>query len=215
MSTTMSKRNLVCPGCQSRPNKIRLSPAGPQYGCGRCGKWFGPGGSQTKEEPSSNPSSGQPEGEQGKPSEDSSGFTKVSIALGLKSRTLLEAVDELVPKALHGTKAFLKSAETAKALKANLGYGAVEFRHGLAFLHHRSEEFAESRASLGISRDGLDPGVHIQQRIFVVALFLKPSRDPGFDIPLWARRKLCNERTTYRLRTATDLAVVLGILQST
>ncbi|MBI4375121.1 MAG: hypothetical protein HY549_01600 [Elusimicrobia bacterium] len=139
----------------------------------------------------------------------------MSVVLELKSRGLAQAVDELVPKALQGTKVFLKSAQIAKNLQGNLGYGAVEFRRGLAFLHAKVDELSEPRASLGISQDGLDPGVRAQERVFVVVLFLKPPRDPGFEVPLWARRKLCNERTIYRLRTAPDLDAVLHILRST
>lgn len=208
----MPKRELVCPTCRSRPNKIRLSPSGSQYGCGKCGKWFGPGGGEAREEPATDPPPREAEDERGEPADGTYGLTKVSIALGLKARALPEAVDELVPKALQGTKAFLKSAEIAKALKENMGYGAVEFRRGLAFLHHRVDALSEPRASLGIARDGLDPGIRVQERIFVVALFLKPARDPGFEVPLWARRKLCNENAIYKLRTAENLDAVLQVL---
>lgn len=205
------KRDLVCPACQSRPTKIRLSPAGSKYGCEKCGKWFGAGDGKPADEPATESPPVSRGGQDELPG-GAYGLTKVSIVLGLKSRTLSEAVDEVVPKALHGTKAFVKSAEIAAALKGNLGYGAVEFRRGLAFLHQGVEELDAPRASLGISRDGLDPGVRSQERIFVVALFLKPARALGFDIPLWARRKLSDERTIYKLRTAADLDAVLQAL---
>lgn len=213
MTATMSKRQSVCPGCQTRPNRMRLTPAGSQYGCGKCNKWFEAGEIKPQD---TTPASEPPPGEsQAEPPRGLQGLTKMSVILGMKSRALLDAVEELVPKALQGTKAFLKSAQIAKNLQGSLGYGAVEFRRGLAFLHLRIEELAEPRASLGISRDGLDPGVRVQERVFVVVLFLKPARDPGFDIPLWARKKLCNERTIYKLRTATDLDAVFQVLQAT
>lgn len=174
---------------------MRLTPAGSQYECGKCGKWFKAGEIQPEPQPSPQ------------------GLTKMSVALGLKSRALSEAVDELVPKALQGTRSFLRSAQIAKDLQRNLGNGAVEFCRGLAFLYMRLDGLAEPRASLGISRDGFEPSVCMQERVFVVILFLKPVRDPGPDIPLWARKKLCSEGTIYKLRTAPDLDSVLRILQ--
>jgi hypothetical protein len=142
------------------------------------------------------------------------GSGKIRIILGLKSASLSEAVDELVLKALLGTKNSPRSAQIAKDLRRNLGYGAVELRRGLAFIHQRVDKLTEPRASLGISREGLDPGVRLQEKIFVVVLFLKPAHDFGFDIPLWARKKFCSERTSAQLRTATDLDAVHRILLS-
>jgi mannitol/fructose-specific phosphotransferase system IIA component (Ntr-type) len=165
-----------------------------------------------KDEPESN---AVPNGAQAGPPPGSQGPETMQVILGLQSGSLSESVDELVPKALQGTKIFPKSAQIAKELRANLGYGAVELRPGLAFLHQRVDKLAAPRAAFGISREGLDPGVRLHEKIFLVVLFLKPARDFGFDIPLWARKTFCNEGTRRRLRAAQTEEAVLRILQST
>lgn len=211
MGPAVTNRRSLCPVCRSRLDRIRLSSTGSQYGCGKCGKWFRTDEIQADRDalPAKTPPSAQAE-----PASDSHALTKASIILGLKSRALPEAVDELVPKALQGTPTFLKSSEIAHALREDLGFDSVEFRRGLAYLHRSVDVLLEPRAALGISRDGLDPGARIRERVFVVALFLKPAREAGFAIPLWARRKLSNERTIFKLRKAADVDAVLQILQS-
>ncbi|MCR4296273.1 MAG: hypothetical protein NUW21_12115 [Elusimicrobia bacterium] len=134
--------------------------------------------------------------------------------MGLESGSLMEAVGELVSRALQGTKAFHKRVQIAKDLRGNLGYGAVELRRGLAFIRQRVEKLAEPHAALGISRDGLDPEVRLQGRVFVVVLFLKPAQDFGFDIPLWAMKKFRAESTIRKLRTAPDPGAVSRILRA-
>lgn len=212
MTATMSKRAILCPKCGTRPSRMRLTPAGSQYGCARCDVWLEAGEVRPRAvKPPPEPADG---GVPPEPSDEVPGLTKMSVILRLKSRALGPAVDELVPRALHGTKAFLKCGAIAKDLRGSLGFGAVEFRRGLALLHARVEDLAEPRASLGISRDGLDPDAGVQERVFVVVLFLKPAREPGFDIPLWARRKLSNEHAIFKLRTADDLDVVFKVLRT-
>jgi len=137
-------------------------------------------------------------------------FSPNSIILPLKSATLRDAVDELVPRALHGAgDIILRSAKIAESLKKGLNLRSVEYHHGLAFLHHRLREAPGQRMALGISPDGLQPEGSAAGRIFVVALFLKPPREPGCDIPFWARKIMCNDRMIYKLRTAPDIPTVL------
>ncbi|MCX5794394.1 MAG: hypothetical protein NTY77_02715 [Elusimicrobia bacterium] len=140
-------------------------------------------------------------------------FSPNSIILPLKSATLRDALDELVPKALHGAgDIILRSAKIAESLKKGLDLRSVEYHPGLAFLHHRLRESVGQRVALGISPVGLQPEGDIENRIFVVALFLRPIREPGYDIPLWARRTMCNDKTIYQLRTAPDADTVLKVL---
>ena len=94
-----------------------------------------------------------------------------------------------------------------------LGYGAVELRRGLAFIRQRVEKLAEPRAAPGISRDGLDPEVRLQEKVFVVVLFLKPAQDFGFDIPLWAMKKFRAENTIRKLRATLNPGAVARILR--
>jgi hypothetical protein len=140
-------------------------------------------------------------------------FSPNSIILPLKSATLREAVDELVPRALHGAgDIILRSAKIAESLKKGLSLRSVEYHRGLAFLHHRLRESPGQRMALGISPDGLQPEGDIENRIFVVALFLRPMREPGYDIPFWARKTMCNDKMIYQLRTAPDIPTVLQVL---
>jgi len=215
METLMTPPRPMCPSCKVRLDKIRLSESGAKYGCDKCGKWFVSG--QLAPADGDPPAVAGAPGNQLQPLEppELHGLTKRSIILGLKSATLLEAVGELVPKALHGTgKAFSRSSEIADTLKKQAAGGASEFHKGLVFLHMRLDDLQEKRAAMGISADGLSPGSAVGDKVFVVALFLRPSREPGYDVPLWTRRKLCNERAVYKLRTAPDLDAVLRILRS-
>jgi hypothetical protein len=82
-------------------------------------------------------------------------FSPNSIILPLKSATLRDAVDELVPKALHGAgDIILRSAKITESLKKGLNLRSVEYHHGLAFLHHRLRESRENRKCM-IRRDEL------------------------------------------------------------
>ncbi|MDD5629694.1 MAG: hypothetical protein PHU21_11555 [Elusimicrobia bacterium] len=136
-----------------------------------------------------------------------------SIVLPLRSATLKDAVDELVPKALHGAGDIVRSsAKIAESLKKGLSLRSVEYHRGLAFLHHRLKEAPAARMALGIAPDGLEADGAPGGRVFVVALFLKPTREPGYDIPPWARKTMCSERMVYRLRTAADVGAALQAL---
>jgi hypothetical protein len=140
-------------------------------------------------------------------------FSPNSILLPLRSTTLGESVDELVPKALHGAgDIILKSAKIAESLKKGLDFQSVEYHHGLAFLHHRLSKSPGPRMALGISPNGLHSSENSGARIFVVALFLRPLHEPGYDIPLWARRTMCSDKMIYQLRTASDISAVLHVL---
>jgi hypothetical protein len=120
-----------------------------------------------------------------------------------------------VPKALHGAgDAFLHSARIAESLKKGLTLQSVEYHHGLAFLHHRLKESPGPRMAMGISPNGLQPEAGGDARIFVVALFLRPTREPGYDIPLWARRTMCNDKMIYQLRTAPDIPAALKVFDA-
>jgi len=140
-------------------------------------------------------------------------FSPNSIILPLQSATLRDAVDELMPKALHGAgDVFLKSAKIAESLKKSLGPRCVESHHGLVFIHHRLKDISGPRMALGISPTGLQPEGEGGTAVFVAALFLSPLHEQGGDIPLWAKKTMCDERMIYQLRTAPDLAAVLALL---
>ncbi|MBI5244079.1 MAG: zf-TFIIB domain-containing protein [Elusimicrobia bacterium] len=201
----------VCPICKTVLSKIRFSDMESEYGCEKCGKWFTSSDLPQREDaPLRRPRESRLASPPGL-----LGLTKISIILNLKSASLTEAVQELVPKALHGTgNAFLESAKIAGALGEGIADGrCVEFHKGLAFLHLRVDELRESRAAVGVSADGLSAGGNAQGRVFVAALFLKPRLESGGDVPHWARKKFSDERTIYRLRTASDLEAVFKLLQ--
>jgi hypothetical protein len=192
----------LCPVCGKVLGLARWSSIGAEFGCRQCGNWFQ--SDVMRGEGSRVPQAGSTQAPR---------FDPNSIILPLRSATLRDAVDELVPRALHGAGGIiLRSAKIAESLKKGLNLRSVEYHHGLAFLHHRLRESPGPRMALGISRDGLQPEGSIETRIFVVALFLRPVREPGYDIPLWARRTMCNDKMIYQLRTAPDMATVLKVL---
>ena len=192
----------LCPVCGTVLGLARWSSAGTEFGCRQCGNWFQP--DVMRGEGMRAPQAG---------ATNAPRFSPHSIILPLKSATLSDAVAELVPRALRGAgDIFLRSAKIAESLKKGLNLRAVEYHHGLAFLHHRLRESPGQRMALGISPDGLQPEGNIETRIFVVALFLRPMREPGYDIPLWARRTMCNDKMIYQLRTAPDITAVLEVL---
>jgi hypothetical protein len=190
-----------CPVCGGVLGLARWSDIGTEFGCGQCGNWFH---SDVIRDGADRSSPGE--------SQNGARFSPSSILLPIKSVTLREAVDELVPKALHGTgDVFLHSAKIAESLKKGLDLQSVEYHHGLAFLHHRLRESSGHRMALGISPNGLQGEGGSESRIFVVALFLRSTREPGYDIPLWARRSMCNDKMIYQLRTAPDIPAVLKV----
>jgi mannitol/fructose-specific phosphotransferase system IIA component (Ntr-type) len=145
---------------------------------------------------------------------DAVGLDPASILLGLGPITLGEAVDALVPKALHGAgKAFQRGPEIAADLRQAMRQSALEFHRGLALLHARVADLTERRLALGVSNEGIATGDAAQERVFAVLVSLIPAGRPGYDIPLWARKTLCSERTIYQLRKAQDAAEVLRILK--
>ena len=189
----------LCPVCGKVLGLARVSSGGTKFGCRSCGNWFLSDVMQgEKSHPSQTESTHTPK------------FSPNSIILPLKSATLRDAVDELMPRALHGAgDIILRSAKIAESLKKGISLRSVEYHRGLAFLHHRLRESPGQRMAMGISPDGLQPEGSTDGRIFVVALFLKPTREPGYDIPLWARKIMCNDRMIYKLRTAPDIPAVL------
>jgi hypothetical protein len=189
----------LCPVCGKILGLARWSSEGTEFGCRQCGNWFqsdvmrAEAGRGPQTEPGAVPR-----------------FGPNSIILPLRSATLRDAIDELVPKALHGAgDIILKSAKIAESLKKGLGVRSVEYHHGLAFLHHRLRESPGQRMALGIAPTGLQAEEGVEARIFVVALFLRPVREPGYEIPLWARRIMCNDKMIYQLRTAPDISAVV------
>ncbi|MFA5138988.1 MAG: hypothetical protein WC728_07135 [Elusimicrobiota bacterium] len=140
-----------------------------------------------------------------------SGLSRMSILIGLGPIDLAEAAKRLVPKALHGAgKVFSRSAEISKTLAQGIEDGScIESHRGAALLHLRVEGLAEPRAALGISSEGMGP-----ERVYATALFLSPKGAAGSGIPHWARKKLFDEKTLYRLRTAADLESVCGVLSA-
>ncbi|MCX5795217.1 MAG: hypothetical protein NTY77_06980 [Elusimicrobia bacterium] len=192
----------LCPVCGKVLGLARLSSSGTEFGCRQCGNWFQ---SDVMRDDGFRVSHAE--------STQAPRFSPNSIILPLKSATLRDAVDELVPRALHGAgDIFLRSARIAESLKKGIDLRAVEYHRGLAFLHHRLRESLGQRMALGISRNGLQPEGDIENRIFVVALFLRSTREPGYDIPIWARRTMCNDKMIYLLRTAPDVTTVLQVL---
>lgn len=190
-----------CPVCGKVLGLARWSDVGTEFGCAQCGNWFH--SDVIRDGAARLPQAAAAEG---------SRFGPNSILLPLKAATLREAVDELVPKALHGAgDIILKSAKIAESLKKGLDLQSVEYHHGLALLHHRLRESTGPRMALGISPNGLQSEEDAGSRIFVVALFLRPAREPGYEIPLWARRTMCNDKVIYQLRTAPDIPAVLKV----
>ncbi|MBI4424436.1 MAG: hypothetical protein HY554_11940 [Elusimicrobia bacterium] len=214
MERSHSRPRRSCPSCDGPLDKIGLSPSGSRIGCGKCGAWVA---APRTVGPDAPPAAPRPEGEEDPSSSPVGlhGLTKASIVLGLRSGAVADAIDELVPRALYGLgSAFQSRVEIAKTLREGLESGGrVELHRGLAFLHLRVAELPEERAALGISPDGLGSGLASPERVFVVCLFLKPPRGAG-SMPAWARRRLCDEKTIYRLRTASTVDAVIGILRS-
>ncbi|MBI4678008.1 MAG: PTS sugar transporter subunit IIA [Elusimicrobia bacterium] len=187
----------LCPGCGLPLDKARLSDSVSTYGCSRCGKWF-------------------PREDAGVPG-PAPGFkalAKTPIVIGLACASLADAAQILVPKALHGSgKVAAKSADIAEEVREGIKLSSLELREGLAFIHHRVAGISERRLALGISHDGIPTGSSIQERVYIVFLSLMPENRPGYEVPLWSRRKLCNQQTIYRLRKAPDVDTVLSILK--
>jgi hypothetical protein len=190
-----------CPVCGKVLGLARWSDVGTEFGCSQCGNWFQ--SDVIRDKPARGPQA---------EAADVPRFNANSILLPLRSATLRDAVDELVPRALHGAGDIIRrSAKIAESLKQGLNLQSVEYHHGLAFLHHRLKESPGPRMAMGISPNGLQPEGGSDARIFVVALFLRPLREPGYDIPLWARRTMCNDKMIYQLRTAPDITWVLKV----
>ena len=192
----------LCPVCAGVLGLARWSSAGTEFGCRRCGNWFLSDVMRGEE-------SQAPRAE----SAPVPRFSPNSIILPLQSATLMGAVEELVPRALQGAEDIsLRSAKVVECLQKGLHLRSVEYHQGLAFLHHRFREARGQRMALGISSIGLRPEKGVGNRIFVVALFLRPLGAPGYDIPLWARKSLCSDKMIGQLRTIPNVATALELL---
>lgn len=137
-----------------------------------------------------------------------------SVVLPLQSKTIPDSMDELVPRALHSSgKLFHKRSAIAEMLRETIRKGLAEYHDRVAILHLTVDGLRETRVALGIAPNGLEPAQPGGSPFFVVLLFLLSEGSEGPYLTSYERKKLCHEKTVYKLRTARDVDAAIQAIR--
>ncbi|MFH1724066.1 MAG: hypothetical protein ABII00_05525 [Elusimicrobiota bacterium] len=137
-----------------------------------------------------------------------------AIVLPLQSKNMFDAMDELVPRALHDSgKIFQNCDHIAKTIREALQSGFAEHFDRVAIIKQSVAGLKETRLAIGIAPDGIASTRQSQIPPFVLLLCLLAEDSLSHHISSYERRKFCDERTVYKLRTALDAKSVLRALK--
>lgn len=140
------------------------------------------------------------------------GLTRPAIILNLKAGNLDEAIEELVPRALHGAGPIIsKSQAIAKLIQKRLKSSKLDTRLGVVFITSRIPTLPAAKIALGISPEGLSHVSQSREPLHIVFLSLLPNDYAAQEIPLWARRSLHDSKKVYQIRTAPNCEAVISI----